>query len=160
MVDEADELNDTDPHEGRGNQVRSMGPRDIAQASVFADILAAEVATLRSQLRRAEKRWYQRRDRGRREVDPPARLARLRERLDEAVRLSEAAGTPEPVAARVAPPKSWRRRGFAPTIPGYRKAFMLGLHTVVVPASAAAVGAVLGVFVGRGENSGAAAVGH
>ena len=39
-------------------------------------------------------------------------------------------------------------------------AFMLGLHTVVVPASAAAVGAVLGVFVGRGENSGAAAVGH
>ena len=120
MVDEADELNDTDPHEGGGNQVRSMGPRDIAQASLFADILAAEVATLRSQLRRAEKRWYQRRDRSRREVDPPARLARLRERLGEAVRLSEAAGTPEPVAARVAPPKSWRRRGFAPTIPGYR----------------------------------------
>ena len=50
MVDEADELNDTDPHEGRGNQVRSMGPRDIAQASLFADIVAAEVATLRSQL--------------------------------------------------------------------------------------------------------------
>ena len=56
MVDEAAELNDTEPHEGRGNQVRSMGPRDIAQASLFADILAAEVATLGSQLRRAEKR--------------------------------------------------------------------------------------------------------
>ena len=159
MVDEAAELNDTDPHEGGGNQVRSMGPRDIAQASLFADILAAEVATLGSQLRRAEKRWYQRRDRSRREVDPPARLARLRERLGEAVRLSEAAGTPEPVAARVAPPKSWRRRGFAPTIPGYRHCIHARV-TVVVPASAAAVGAVLGVFVGRGENSGAAAVGH
>ena len=141
MGDEADELNDTDPHEGRGNQVRSMGPRDIAQASLFADILAAEVATLGSQLRRAEKRWYQRRGRSRREVDPPARLARLRERLDEAVRLSEAAGTPEPVAARVAPPKSWRRRGFRADDSG-----IPALHScsVVVPASAAAVAAAVG----------------
>ena len=68
--------------------VRAMGPCDIAQAALFADILTAEVATLRAQVRKAEKRWDDRRDRGQRDVDTPASLVRLREQLNEAKRLS------------------------------------------------------------------------
>ena len=67
---------------------RVMGPGDVAQAALFADILTAEVATLRAQVRKAEKQWDDRRDRNRCDVDTPARLVRLREQLDEAKRLS------------------------------------------------------------------------
>jgi hypothetical protein len=69
-------------------RVRLMGACDIAQAALFADILSAEVATLRAQLRKAEQRWEDRRGRSRCEVDMPARLLKLREQLDEAKRLS------------------------------------------------------------------------
>jgi len=72
----------------RREGVRAMGPCDIAQAALFADILTAEVATLRAQVRKAEKRWDDRRDRGQRDVDTPASLVRLREQLNEAKRLS------------------------------------------------------------------------
>jgi hypothetical protein len=65
-----------------------MGPSDIAQAALFADILSAEIATLRAQLRKAEKQWDHRRDRSRGEVETPARLIRLREQLTEARRLA------------------------------------------------------------------------
>jgi hypothetical protein len=67
---------------------RVMAPCDIAQAALFADILTAEVATLRAQVRKAEKQWDDRRDRSRCDVDMPARLVRLREQLNEAKRLS------------------------------------------------------------------------
>ena len=67
---------------------RAMGACDIAQAALFADILAAEVATLRAQVRKAEKQCDDRRGRSRHDVDTPARLLRLREQLDEAKRLS------------------------------------------------------------------------
>jgi hypothetical protein len=66
----------------------AMGPSDIAQAALFADILSAEVATLRAQVRKAEKQWDDRRGRNRHDVDTPVRLVRLREQLDEAKRLS------------------------------------------------------------------------
>jgi hypothetical protein len=65
-----------------------MGPCDIAQTALFADILADEVAALRAQLREAERRWDERRSRRGCEVDTPARLVRLREQLAEAKRLS------------------------------------------------------------------------
>lgn len=65
-----------------------MGSRDSAQAALFADLLADEVARLRVQLREAEHRWDQRRDHSRSDIEPPARLVRLREQLDEAKRLS------------------------------------------------------------------------
>jgi hypothetical protein len=68
--------------------VRAMGPCDIAQAALFADILTAEVASLRAQVRKAEKQWDDRRDRSRSDVDTPARLVRLREQLNEAKRIS------------------------------------------------------------------------
>jgi hypothetical protein len=71
-----------------GQEVRVMEARDIAQAAIFADILTAEVATLRAQLRQAEQQWEERCGRSRCEVDTPARLVRLREQLDEARRLS------------------------------------------------------------------------
>jgi len=67
---------------------RAMGPCDIAQAALFADILSAEVATLRAQVRKAEKQWDDRRGRSGHNVDTPASLLRLREQLDEAKRLS------------------------------------------------------------------------
>ena len=62
-------------------------------------------------------------------------------------------------------PPDWPRQRAGGAGVSRRRSRILALHscsghTVVVPASAAAVGAVLGVFVGRGENSGAAAVGH
>ena len=66
-----------------------MAASDIAQASLFAEILAAEVATLRAQLRRAEEQWDERRGRSRCDVDMPARLVRLREQLEEAKRLAK-----------------------------------------------------------------------
>ena len=66
----------------------AMGACDIAQAALFADILSAEVATLRAQVRKAEKQWDDRRGRSRSDADTPARLLRLREQLDEAKRLS------------------------------------------------------------------------
>jgi len=65
-----------------------MGACDIAQAALFADILTAEVATLRAQLWKAEKQWEGRHGRSRCDVDTPARLVRLREQLEEAERLS------------------------------------------------------------------------
>ena len=65
-----------------------MGACDRAQAALFADILTAEVATLRAQLRKAEEQWDDRRDRSRSDVDIPATLVRLREQLDEAKRLA------------------------------------------------------------------------
>jgi hypothetical protein len=71
-----------------GKQTRVMGACDAAQAALFADILAAEVATLRAQVRKAEQQWDERRGRSRCDVDTPARLIRLREQLDEAKRLS------------------------------------------------------------------------
>jgi hypothetical protein len=74
--------------DANGQQVRVMGACDIAQAALFADILTAEVTTLRAQLRRAEQQWDERRGRSRCDVDMPARLVRLREQLYEAKRLS------------------------------------------------------------------------
>jgi hypothetical protein len=65
-----------------------MGACDRAQAALFADILTAEVATLRAQLRKAEQQWDDRRDRSRTDVDTPATLVRLREQFDEAKRLA------------------------------------------------------------------------
>jgi hypothetical protein len=67
---------------------RAMGACDIAQAALFADILSAEVATLRAQVRKAEQQWDDRRGHSRCDVDIPVRLVRLREQLDEAKRLS------------------------------------------------------------------------
>jgi hypothetical protein len=65
-----------------------MAPCDMAQAALFADILSAEVATLRAQVRAAEKQWKHRRDRSRGELETPVRLVRLREQLTEARRLA------------------------------------------------------------------------
>ncbi len=74
---------------GSNRQVaRAMEPCDIAQAALFAEILTAEVTTLRAQVRKAEKQWEARRDRGGADLDTPARLVRLREQLHEAKRLS------------------------------------------------------------------------
>jgi EmrB/QacA subfamily drug resistance transporter len=85
-----------------------------------------------------------------------------------------AAGTPQPVAEKLSAAKELVAQGVAPTIPGMpaplaeavatgsHSAFMFGLQTsMAVAAIAAALGAVVAVFVRRGENSGAAvAVGH
>ena len=77
-------MGDKAVHTKRG----AMGACDIAQAALFADILSAEVATLRAQVRRAEKQWNDRLGRSRHDVDTPGRLLRLREQLEEAKRLS------------------------------------------------------------------------
>lgn len=74
-----------------------------------------------------------------------------------------AAGTPEPIATKLAPAKELIAQGVAPTIPGApaplsaaiaegsHNAFMAGLHTsLIVAAVAAACGAMLAMFVGRG----------
>ena len=61
----------------RRRQAHAMGASDVAQAALFADILSAEVVTLRAELRNAEKK-----------CDAPAKVARLREQLKEAKRLS------------------------------------------------------------------------
>jgi EmrB/QacA subfamily drug resistance transporter len=85
-----------------------------------------------------------------------------------------AAGTPEPVAEKFAAAKELVAQGVAPTVPGMparmaeavasgsHTAFMFGLQTsMLVAAIPAVVGAVLAVFVRRGEKSGAAvAVAH
>ena len=77
------------------------------------------------------------------------------------------AGTPEPVAAKLAPAKELIAQGVAPSIPGApplsaaiaqgsHAAFMTGLHTsLIVAAIAAATGAVLALFVRRAEIPGA-----
>jgi EmrB/QacA subfamily drug resistance transporter len=78
------------------------------------------------------------------------------------------AGTPQPVAAKLGPAGELVAQGVAPTIPGLptqlseavatgsHSAFMLGLHTsMIVAAIAAALGAVLALFVRRGENASA-----
>ena len=74
--------------DAKPRQVRVMGACDRAQAALFADILTAEVATLRAQLRKAEEQWDNRRGRGRSDADTPAALVRLREQLNEAKRLA------------------------------------------------------------------------
>ncbi|HZE17812.1 MAG TPA: MFS transporter, partial [Mycobacterium sp.] len=76
-------------------------------------------------------------------------------------------GTPAPVAAKLTATKELVAQGVSPMIPGMpasvahavaqgsHSAFMVGLHTsMVVAAVAAAVDAVLAMFVRRGENSG------
>jgi predicted MFS family arabinose efflux permease len=84
------------------------------------------------------------------------------------------AGAPGPIAAKLSAAKELVAQGVAPTIPGMpnplsiavangsHSAFMFGLHTsMIVAAAAAAVGALLAVFVRRGDSSGAVvAVGH
>jgi EmrB/QacA subfamily drug resistance transporter len=75
-----------------------------------------------------------------------------------------AAGTPEPVAAKLEPAKQLIAQGVAPSTPGApaplsaaiaqgsHSAFMAGLHTsLVVAAVCAAIGAVLALFVRRGD---------
>ncbi|MGH3961295.1 MFS transporter [Mycobacterium sp.] len=75
------------------------------------------------------------------------------------------AGTPAPVAAKLSAAKELVAQGITPTVPGMpaplvhavaqggHSAFMIGLHTsMVVAAIAAAVGAVLALFVRRGED--------
>lgn len=75
-----------------------------------------------------------------------------------------AAGTPAPVAAKLMAAKELVAQGVSPTVPGMpaplahavaegsHGAFMVGLHaSMVVAAVAAAVGAVLALFVRRGE---------
>lgn len=77
-----------------------------------------------------------------------------------------AAGTPLPIAEKLAPAEELVAKGMAPSVPGAppqlsamitggsHEAFMAGLQTsMVVGAAAAAVGAVLALFVRRGENS-------
>ncbi|OBG27572.1 MFS transporter [Mycobacterium sp. 852002-51057_SCH5723018] len=77
------------------------------------------------------------------------------------------AGVPATVAAKVTAAKELVAQGVSPTVPGMsaplahavaqgsHSAFMVGLHaSMVVAAVAAAVGAVLALFVGRGKNSG------
>ncbi|MBV8927918.1 MAG: MFS transporter, partial [Mycobacteriaceae bacterium] len=85
-----------------------------------------------------------------------------------------AAGTPEPIAEKFAPAKELVAQGVAPTVPGMpaplmqavangsHTAFMVGLQTsMTVAAIAAAAGAVLALFVRRGEDADAAvAVAH
>jgi len=79
------------------------------------------------------------------------------------------AGTPEPIAAKLAPAKELVAQGVVPVLPGApsqlsyaitqgsRTAFMTGLHSaMVVAAAAAAVGAVVALFVRRGEGVGTA----
>ena len=76
-------------------------------------------------------------------------------------------GTPAPVAAKLTAAKELVAQGVSPMIPGMpaslahavtqgsHSAFMVGLHaSMVVAAVAAAFGAVLAMFVRRGENSG------
>lgn len=75
-----------------------------------------------------------------------------------------AAGTPAPIAAKLTAAKELVAQGVTPTVPGMpvplahavaqgsHGAFMVGLHaSMVVAAVAAAVGAVLALFVRRGE---------
>ena len=85
-----------------------------------------------------------------------------------------AAGAPAPIAEKFSAAKELVSQGVAPTVPGMpaplahavasgsHEAFMSGLQTsMLVAAITAAVGAVLALFVRRGENSGAAvAVAH
>lgn len=74
-------------------------------------------------------------------------------------------GTPAPVAAKLSAAKELVAQGVSPNIPGMpaplaqavtqgsHGAFMVGLHaSMIVAAVAAAVGAVLALFVRRGEN--------
>jgi hypothetical protein len=64
---------------------------DVAQAPLFAAALHAEVAAL--QLRTEEvERWHRQRQRRRRtgDLDPPERLLRLRDELEEATRILNA----------------------------------------------------------------------
>jgi hypothetical protein len=84
------------------------------------------------------------------------------------------AGTPAPIAAKLSAAKELVAQGVSPTIPGMppqlsasvgsgsHSAFMIGLHTsMLVAAAAAAVGALLALFVRQGQNSGAVvALGH
>jgi hypothetical protein len=80
-----------------------------------------------------------------------------------------AAGTPAPLAQKLTAAKELIGQGAAPAVPGVpaavrtaviegsHNAFMTGLHTsMVVAAAAALAGAVLALFVSRGENSGTA----
>jgi len=75
------------------------------------------------------------------------------------------AGAPQPLAAKLAGAKEVVAEGVAPTIPGApsqlsyaiaqgsHTAFIAGLHTTMtVAAAAAGVGAVLALFVQRGED--------
>jgi EmrB/QacA subfamily drug resistance transporter len=84
------------------------------------------------------------------------------------------AGTPQPIAERLSAAKELVAQGVTPTVPGMpapmmqavatgsHNAFMFGLQTsMMVAAFTAAAGAVVALFVRRGENSGTAvAVGH
>ena len=74
----------------RDQRARPIGPGDLAQASLFVEILRSEVADLRIRLRQAEDRWEQRCHRSEHELDPPSGLVRLREQLDQAVNLLNA----------------------------------------------------------------------
>lgn len=84
-----------------------------------------------------------------------------------------AAGTPTPVANQLEAAKEYVGQGIAPPVPGApaeiqaavvrgsHEAFMSGLHTAMLVAAIVAVlGAVLTLFVQRGENSGTAVAVH
>jgi hypothetical protein len=60
---------------------------EVAQVSMFAAVLEAELADLRVRVDAAEKRWAARQSRASGvEIEVPERLIRLRAQLDEATR--------------------------------------------------------------------------
>jgi hypothetical protein len=71
-------------------RARPMGPGDLEQAYLFAEILRSEVADLQIRLREAEDYWERRCHRSDHQLDPPRGLIRLREQLDQALNLLEA----------------------------------------------------------------------
>lgn len=79
-------------HAGRGHRSvarlngATMRPAEVAQASLFANLLEDEVADLRARITSAEQRWQRRRG-SRQDSELPQRLVRLQAQLDEATRL-------------------------------------------------------------------------
>jgi len=70
-----------------GGTAPLMLPCEVAQATLFAAELQAEITELQARIEAAEHRWQQRRLRCPAEVDQPERLVRLRAQLDEATQL-------------------------------------------------------------------------
>lgn len=64
-------------------------PSELAQAHLFADLLRREIATMKKKMTDAEAAW-QRRCETEGYVDPPKRLAVVRERIAEAKRMLRA----------------------------------------------------------------------
>jgi hypothetical protein len=64
-------------------------PSELAQAQLFTDLLRREISTMKKKMTDAEAAW-QRRCESDGYVDPPERLAVVRERIAEAKRMLKA----------------------------------------------------------------------